>query len=232
MSEGPAWGLMGGVFNPIHLGHLLAAEGAREALALDRVVFVPTGQPPHKPTADLASGADRWRMTCLAIGNHPAFVPDPLELEREGPIYTSETLAVLTRRHPDVRWHLIVGADAAAQLPTWHDAGRVVRDAALVVVTRPGFPAALDGLRAWLGTAAARLHQVEAPGLAVSSSEIRERVAAGRSIRYVVPGGVAAYIADHGLYGGRPAALPDGERHRPAPSGRLPLPDPRDPGGA
>lgn len=186
--------MLGGTFDPIHLGHLRAAENAREALALDEVLFVPSGSPPHR-TGPLSSGLDRFAMVALATGLHPAFVASDVELSREGPSYTADTLEELRRGRPADALFLIVGSDTFPEMPTWKDPARLFALCTVAVADRPG--AAEPVLRSG---SAARVERVAGPGLAISATEVRQRVREGRSVRYLVPEGVADYIGKRGLY--------------------------------
>lgn len=184
-------GLLGGSFDPVHHGHLIAADRAAEALGLDRVLFVPCASQPLKAAGPAASGEHRSAMLVLALAGHPRFVLDTLELDRPGPSYTVDTLRALREREPRERFVLILGADAAAQLPRWRAADEVARLAEIAVLTRPGVPE----------TASAFVtHVVATPAIEISASEIRARCLAGRSIRYLVPDAVAEYIARQRLY--------------------------------
>lgn len=183
-------GLLGGTFDPIHLGHLRAAENAREALALDRVAFVTAAFPPHR-AEPLSSGRDRFAMVALATAGQPAFFASDAELDRGGPSYTVDTLRAWRRERPTDDLVLLVGSDAFAEMNTWHEAEAVFGLCRVAVVARPGEPEA-PGQGAAL--------RVDGPGLPVSSSEIRRRVKAGHSVRYLVPDPVADFIEKRGLY--------------------------------
>lgn len=187
-------GILGGTFDPLHLGHLRAAENAREAFGLQRVLFVPAARPPHRPTPR-TSALDRFAMTCLATAGHPAFVPSDVELAREGPSYTVDTLAELATAHPDDELLLIVGADTLADVGNWRAAERIFDLCALGVVDRPG--AAPPETVAPPG---ARVRRAAGPGLDVSATLVRERASRGLSLRYLVPDGVADYVAKRRLY--------------------------------
>ncbi len=183
---------MGGTFDPIHHGHLRAAENARTSLALDRVAFMPARVPPHRP-APGASALHRYTMVGLAVVGHAAFYVSPLELEREGPSYTVDTVGALGQAAEVV---LIVGSDNLPLLPEWKDVGRLLELCTVAVVTRPGedagaFPPSLPE---------GRFVAVGGSEVPVSSSDLRARVADGRSIRYLVPNAVCRYIEDQGLY--------------------------------
>ena len=182
-------GVIGGTFDPIHFGHLRAAETAREALGLDRMLFVTAHVPPHRRAE--SSALDRFAMTCLATANHPAFVASDLELQRPGPSYTVETLRALRALEPAARLVLVVGSDTLPEMATWHEAGALRELAEIAVVARPGeAPSALP----------AGVHRVAGPALAVAATEIRTLAAAGASLRYLVPDPVADYIVKRGLY--------------------------------
>jgi nicotinate-nucleotide adenylyltransferase len=192
---------MGGTFDPIHLGHLAVAEEAREALGLERVLFVPAGQPPHKLPGSFSPVRDRVAMVELAIEGNPSFELSLVEVEREGPSFTVDTVEALARAQPDARLHLILSAETFAELPTWHQPERLFEAARMAVVPRQGYPAPDP---AWLGRAFPgredRVDYLEGPRLGLSSTALRARVAAGRSIRYLVPPAVEAYIVEHQLY--------------------------------
>lgn len=193
---------MGGTFDPIHLGHLAAAEAARLALGLERVYFMPAARSPVKGQEPVASPRDRYQMTLLATYDHPAFFADSLELDRPAPSYTIDTLReIRLRLGQEVTLYFILGGDAALSLPTWREAESLLRTATFVVVTRPGYDlSALEGVRSRLGILGQRLVDLEGPRLDISSRDIRQRVAAGLSWRYLVPPAVAAYIEKQGLY--------------------------------
>jgi len=196
---------MGGTFDPIHLGHLAVAEEAREVLGLGCVLFVPAGVPPHKPASNVTSAEDRVVMVELAIANNPAFRLSRVEVDRPGPSWTVDTLELLAAseresgREPALT--LILSAETFAGLPGWRDPERLFELARIAVVPRSGYEAPAD---AWLERhfpdATSRVVRLDGPRLPLSSTAIRERVAAGRSIRYLVPDAVARYIGDHGLY--------------------------------
>jgi len=181
-------GIFGGTFNPIHLGHLVLAEAAREALALDRVLFIPAKQPPHKRVRDLLPGATRLRLVKLAIRDHPAFVASDIELARPGPSYSIETVRILRRQFPAAKLFLLIGEDMLeVRWRAWDELRRLCTIAA---AHRPGSPPASRHGVKWLPM----------PQLAIASSDIRKRLAAGRSIRYLVPSAVARYLRQHRLY--------------------------------
>jgi len=185
---------MGGSFDPVHLGHLRAAENAREALELDLVLFVPAAEPPHKPASSLSPARDRLAMVTLAVAGNPAFVVSDLELRRSGPSYTVDTLSHLARERAGDQLFLIVGSDTLGEMSSWREPERIFGLSTIVVADRPGADAPQNP------SPAARVVRVEGPGLFVSASEVRSRVREGRSIRYLLPDTVAAYISTHGLY--------------------------------
>ena len=192
-------GILGGTFDPIHHGHLAIAEEVREVLGLERVLFVPASVPPHRAAAPGATAEDRAHMVELAIAGNPAFSMSRIELDRDGPSYTVDTLTVLAARGPDPVF--ILSTEALAGLPDWHDPGGVLRLARLAVVPRAGAPALGPGWAAErFPDQAARFEWLEGPLLPVSGSVVRARAAAGRSVRYLVPEAVARYIDDHRLY--------------------------------
>lgn len=192
-------GVFGGTFDPIHIAHLAVAEAAREALGLERILFIPAGEPPHKTGRPITDGERRLAMVDLAIADNPAFETSRIELDRPGPSYTADTLEALATTNPDLV--LILSADAFADLPTWHEPRRVLDLARLVVAPRDGYPAAGPELltRHFPGTEA-RATFLDGPRLRISASELRALAAAGHSLRYLVPDAVAAYIGDHSLY--------------------------------
>jgi nicotinate-nucleotide adenylyltransferase len=184
-------GLLGGSFDPVHHGHLIAADRAAEALGLARVLFVPCASQPLKPVGPVAPAEHREAMLALALAGHPRFALESLELSRPGPSYTVDTLRVLRRREPRERFVLILGADAAMELPRWRAADEVARLAEIAVLTRPGVPEVASAFVT---------HFVATPAIEISASEIRARCQAGKSIRYLVPDAVADYITRNRLY--------------------------------
>lgn len=191
-------GLFGGTFDPPHLGHLAAAEWAREQLGLARVVFMPAGTPPHKHRRDLSPADARVAMTRLAVRGQPAFTVSTLETRRCGKSFTVDTLRVMQRRHPRARLYLILGADSLDDFRNWHAPREILALATLAVARRPG-----AGARGPRGFPRGSVAWLDNPGLSLSSSEIRDRARRGHSVRYLVPDAVARYIARHRLYRGR-----------------------------
>ena len=186
-------GLMGGMFDPIHFGHLRAAENAREAQGHDQVTFVPAAVPPHRP-APTASALDRYAMVALATAGDPRFVPWDGEIRREGPSYTVDTAEALLGENPGAALTLIVGADNLGLLSEWKETARLFSMCVVAVVGRPEVAGGAQGLDP------TRVVHVEGSHLPIASSALRERVRAGRSVRYLVPDAVAGYIEKRGLY--------------------------------
>jgi nicotinate-nucleotide adenylyltransferase len=180
----------------------VTAEAARDAFHLDRVIFIPSGQPPHKPPAVLASAEHRYLMTFLAIAPNRHFELSRVEIDRQGPSYTSETLAYFHRMDPTVDWYFISGADAILEIASWHYPEDIFRFAHLIAASRPGYSLSrLQALSQDLGEEQlARIHQLEVPALAISSSQVRERLRRGLSIKYLLPEAVEQYIDKNELY--------------------------------
>jgi nicotinate-nucleotide adenylyltransferase len=192
---------MGGTFDPIHYGHLVTAEAARAQFGLDQVLFMPAGTPPHKSQrADVAPAEDRYAMTELATRENASFEVSRMEIDREGPSWTIDTVRELRAAHPqDLELYFITGADAVLEILTWREHGEIARLARFIAATRPGY--SLDRLQdAISGGHLPAVEVMEIPALAISSSDIRQRVRDGRPIRYLTPDAVVAYIARHGLY--------------------------------
>ena len=190
-------GVMGGTFDPIHIGHLVAASEAAHRFQLDRVVFVPTGQPWQKSDRDVSAPEDRYLMTVIATAADDRFSVSRVDVDRDGPTYTVDTLRdIRAEMGEEHDYHFITGADALGEILSWREPEEVLRLAHLVGVTRPGHVLADPGL------APGRVTLLEIPALAISSSDIRARVSRGEPIRYLVTPGVEAYIAKVGLYAG------------------------------
>jgi nicotinate-nucleotide adenylyltransferase len=189
-------GLLGGTFDPPHTGHLIAAQDALQALALDRVALIPAARPPHKHDRVVTHAEHRLAMLHLAADDDPRLAIEPLELERAGPSYTVDTLRALSARGDEL--FLLIGTDQFAEFDTWRDPAEIQRLAALGILRRAGDAASSitpATLEPW-----ARIHDVPVTRIDVSSTLIRQAVAEGRSIRYLVPTAVAAYIDVHALY--------------------------------
>ena len=194
-------GILGGTFDPPHVGHLWLASLAADAMELDRVIFMPAAQPPHKQGRSISPIVDRLLMTRLAIGGNDLFELTTLEVGRAGPSYTVDSVEELLRTYDDAALFLIMSADSLAQIDTWHEPDRLLSLLEWVVGPRPGTPLPDPAqLRQRFGAAADRIHLLEGPSLDVSATGIRRRVAAGRTIRYLVPQAVEELIVERGLY--------------------------------
>lgn len=196
-------GLMGGTFDPIHLAHLVCAEAALEQLTLDRVIFIPTGLPPHKQGKPITPAEHRYNLVVLATASNSRFEVSRLEMERQGLSYTVDTLEVMRELlGPGVEIYFITGTDALVEVETWHDPERLFDLCRFAAAPRPGYPrqeaaAELARIQARYGHPIAT---IECPALDISSSDLRRRAAAGRSLKYLVPDAVEAYIQKHELY--------------------------------
>jgi nicotinate-nucleotide adenylyltransferase len=188
-------GVMGGTFDPIHHGHLVAASEAAVALNLDEVIFVPTGNPDNKKV--ISSPEHRYLMTVIATAANPRFTVSRIDIDRPGVTYTIDTLTELSKLRPDSDLFFISGADAIAQILAWKEVDRIWPLAHFVAVTRPGHQLQLPQVKE------ARISQLEVPALAISSTDVRNRAAVGKPIWYLVPDGVVQYIAKHKLYRGQ-----------------------------
>jgi len=193
-------GILGGTFDPIHHGHLAIAEDARESLGLERIVFVPSAVPPHKPGRPVTPAAERLAMVRLAVEGNPSFSVSDIEVTRGGPSYTVVTLDALREAGIVDPW-FILSSEALAGFPEWQEPDRILRISRLAVVPRPGFEAVDAGwVAARFPAQAERVTFLPGPLLPISGSVVRRRAAAGRSVRYLVPDAVAAFLADHRLY--------------------------------
>ncbi len=190
----PRIGIMGGTFDPIHHGHLVAASEAQVALELDEVIFVPTGQPADKPA--VSPGEHRYLMTVIATASNPRFRVSRVDIDRPGITYTADTLDDIRAEFPDADLFFITGADALQTFLSWKDADNLISKAHFVGVSRPGHELSTAGLPADGVTV------MEVPALAISSTDCRMRVKAGHPVWYLVPDGVVQYIAKHRLYRG------------------------------
>ncbi len=191
-------GVLGGTFDPVHNGHLILAEAARSQLALDLVLFVPAGEPWRKAHRTITPGEYRLAMLMLAITDHAQLGISDIELRHPGPTYTADTLEALAAERLDDEFYFIVGADALADLPTWHDPARIVQHAILAVAERSGHE--LEAAIAAIPQLATRIVRFDMPPTEISSTDIRARAAAGADVSAMVPPAVARYIAEHRLY--------------------------------
>ncbi|UZQ86738.1 nicotinate-nucleotide adenylyltransferase [Thermoclostridium stercorarium] len=197
-------GIFGGSFNPIHSGHLILAEFIREEFKLDRIIFIPTGNPPHKKVGDLERAQYRYDMVKLAIEDNPFFDISDIELKREGFSYTSDTLKKMKEIYPDEELFFICGGDSIIQFPTWHEIGTIFELASIIVAERPNvlkekLENMINEFREKYG---ARILCSSAPHIGISASEIRKRLKQGLSVRYMVPRAVYEYIEKNNLYRG------------------------------
>jgi nicotinate-nucleotide adenylyltransferase len=192
VTQAPKIGVMGGTFDPIHHGHLVAASEVAQSFDLDEVIFVPTGQPWQK--SDVSPSEHRYLMTVIATASNPRFTVSRVDIDRAGPTYTIDTLHELRSQRPDAELFFITGADAIAQILSWRDHDELWELAHFVAVSRPGH----DLSTAELPTE--DVSQLEIPALAISSTDCRERVQNGHPVWYLVPDGVVQYIAKHHLY--------------------------------
>jgi nicotinate-nucleotide adenylyltransferase len=188
---------MGGTFDPIHHGHLVAASEVQSWFDLDEVVFVPTGDPWQKSDRVVTAAEHRYLMTVIATASNPRFTVSRVDVDRHGPTYTIDTLRDLTEQLPDAELYFITGADALADIFTWRNAAELFGLAQFVGVTRPGYTMDAESLGR---VPADRVTMVEIPALAISSTDCRDRTRRGEPVWYLVPDGVVQYIAKHHLY--------------------------------
>ena len=193
-------GILGGTFDPPHTAHLVMADQARDQLKLARVFFVPAGQPPHKLGRALSPVEHRVAMTQLAIAVDERFVISRMDVDRPGPHYTADMLALMQAEYPGNELYLLLGSDSLRDLKIWHEPARVVAQARLAVIRRPGAEPDWRALEASLPEISACVDWVDAPYMDISSTDIKRRVRAGLAIRYLVPMPVERYIIEHGLY--------------------------------
>ncbi|MBS1697654.1 MAG: nicotinate-nucleotide adenylyltransferase [Actinobacteria bacterium] len=192
ITPAPRIGVMGGTFDPIHHGHLVAASEVAHSFGLDEVVFVPTGEPWQK--SGVSASEHRYLMTVIATASNPSFTVSRVDIDRDGPTYTIDTLRDLKAQRPDAEFFFITGADAVAQILSWRDHDELWDLAHFVAVSRPGHVLSTDGLPS------DDVSQLEVPALAISSTDCRSRVREGDPVWYLVPDGVVQYIAKHHLY--------------------------------
>ena len=193
-------GVLGGTFDPPHIGHLVIAQEALTQLGLAQVIFAPTRQPPHKPANGITPIEHRLAMVRLAIAPHREFALSQVDVDRAGPTYTVDTMHLLRAQFPDSDLYFIMGMDSLASILTWRTPDKLIESCRLAVFDRPGFTADLDALEARLPGLRERTVFLPAPALDIAASDLQRRVHAGKSIRHLVPDSVAAYIAEHELY--------------------------------
>ncbi|HHU61800.1 MAG: nicotinate-nucleotide adenylyltransferase [Bacillota bacterium] len=196
-------GIMGGTFDPVHLGHLVTAERARSEFSLEQVLFLPSGISPHKTTKRVSEAEHRYMMTLLATLSNPHFEVSRIDIDRTGISYTIDSLRILKEHYgPNVELFFITGADAIFEIMNWKDSNQYLEIAHFIAASRPGF--SLEELpsdtREWVARHQERFHLLRVPAMAISSTDIRERVQQGDSIRYMVPELVDHYIRRHDLY--------------------------------
>ena len=194
-------GLLGGTFDPIHWGHLIMAEEARQQARLDRVLFLPAGEPPHKVGQAITPIAHRLQMVQLAIASHPAFALSRLDVDRPGPHYSVDMVRLFLKQAPaGTEVFFLVGADSLEDMPTWKDPAGLLDLCRVLAMSRPGHELDLERLAQVLPAVRGRVQVLQMPLIGISGTDIRRRVREGRSIRYLVPEEVRQYILAHGLY--------------------------------
>ncbi|MGB8644128.1 MAG: nicotinate-nucleotide adenylyltransferase [Anaerolineae bacterium] len=194
-------GVLGGTFDPPHIGHLVIAEAARSKLGLSTVYFIPARQPPHKLDQPVTLMEHRLAMLRLALGDNPFFTLSLVEADRPGPSYTVDTIRELGQESPTgTEIFFIEGTDSLAALPTWHRPAELIQLCKLAVLQRPGYRADMQALQAQFPGIRSRVVFIHSPELSLSSHELQDRCRAGRPLKYLVPDGVADYIAEHTLY--------------------------------
>ena len=193
-------GVFGGTFDPIHMGHLIVAEDARAALELDKVLFIPAGQPWFKSYRQITEARHRLAMVQLAVKDNPLFDVSDIEVERSGPSYTVDTLEELHELYSDAELIVILGLDALREIDRWHQPSRVFQLASVAGMARPGATLDPSVLHAAIPGASSRMRLLDSALIDISGTDIRRRASAGQSIRYRVPVAVERYIYDNGLY--------------------------------
>lgn len=202
-------GVLGGTFDPVHIGHLIMAVELQSALNLDRVLFVPAGDPPHKPSTPISPAVHRIRMLELAIAGREDFTIDLTDINRAGPSYTKDLVSELTAQYPHHRLVFLMGTDSLRDLENWKDPARILELAEIGAASRPDVHVDLDRLYKSLPGARGRVTLVEIPLIGVSSSDLRTRVQKSRPISYQVPATVERYILENSLYSARPGPMID-----------------------
>lgn len=196
-------GILGGTLDPIHMGHLIIAQTAMQALSLEKVVFMPSGNPPHKNTMNITDAYKRLEMVKYAIDNNDNFMYSDFELKRDGIIYTSDTLKLLKDKYKDIELYFIMGADSLLAIETWHEPENIFRLCNIVVADRDLLNLELISKIEYLKKKYdAEIFHIESPLINISSSYIRECIKSGKSIRYLVHDNVAKYIYENGIYQG------------------------------
>ena len=194
-------GIFGGTFDPIHMGHLIVAETIMDEFHLDKVVFIPAAVPPHKLDRQISPAKHRYMMTMLATCSNPRFQVSDMEMHRQGPSYSRDTLAQLLEEHGrDTEFYFIVGADSVENLHTWNRIDELLTMCHFIGASRPGCMPDMEKIAQRFGPLAEKIHCLETPELEISSTEIRHRVGQKRTIRYIVPETVEQYIYKEKLY--------------------------------
>ncbi len=195
-------GLMGGTFDPIHHGHLVTAESVYEKIELDEVVFVPSGDPPHKPTENVTCSEHRLKMVEIATQSNPHFSVSSVEVQREGPSYTIDTVRYYSQKYPHNKIYFITGVDAVVNIPQWKNTDGLFEHCEIIAATRPGYPTKnFFHFRDQLPRHQRKsLRILAVPALSISSADLRQRLWEGKSIKYLVPENVEEYIYEHELY--------------------------------
>jgi len=195
-------GILGGTFDPIHIGHLMTAEAVRDEYELEKIIFIPAAQPPHKLGQKISPAEDRYLMTVLATCSNPHFEVSDIELRREGPSYSIDTVRELLRTSGgDTEFFFIAGTDIIREIHTWDRIEELLKICPFIAASRPGCRPDVERTRSILGDLGVKqIHLLDTPELEISSTDIREKVAAGRSIQYIVPPAVEQYIYKKGLY--------------------------------
>jgi nicotinate-nucleotide adenylyltransferase len=195
-------GIMGGTFDPVHYGHLVTAEGARYEYGLEKVIFIPAGQPPHKPNVKLTEPWRRFEMTRLAVATNPFFEVLPIEINRPGPSFAVDTVQEISLLYPGAQVYFITGADAVAEILSWKKVEKLLSICLFIAATRPGYK--LDELWKKIEFLPQDLKKnifcMEVPALAISSTDIRHRVREGRPVKYLLPEPVEEYITSNNIY--------------------------------
>ncbi|MDD3364567.1 MAG: nicotinate-nucleotide adenylyltransferase [Syntrophomonas sp.] len=202
MQQLKSLGILGGTFDPIHYGHIVAAECARDAFHLDRVIFIPSARPPHKALDEVLDSQHRFEMVKMAVQDNPDFAVSALEMQRKGLSYTVETIASYQQEFPGAKIYFIIGVDALLLINTWKDVERLATLCNFIVVTRPGYQLSheQEHFREIPGAVWEKILLVPIPGLYISSSDIRQRVSKGQTIKYLLPPAIEEYILKNDLY--------------------------------
>ncbi|MBQ9365192.1 MAG: nicotinate-nucleotide adenylyltransferase [Schwartzia sp.] len=194
-------GILGGTFDPVHVGHLMMAEAVRDEYHLDKIIFIPSGNPPHKREQKVADARHRYMMTVLATCSNPYFEVSDIEVKREGLSYSVDTVRALQKLHGGTKFYFLIGTDIVKTIATWERIEELLSICEFIAAQRPGSDASAESLRRELGEIGeARIHPLATPELEISSTDIRARVRRGSSIKYIVPEAVEQYIVKNGLY--------------------------------